>query len=292
VLDIMLPFYGRVDHARVAVESVLAQTDRSWRLVVIDDAYPDKAFGRWVLSLNDSRVEYVRNDSNLGIVANFQKSIELSRAEHLVIMGCDDAMLPQYIAHMAEMVKNDPDAAFYHPGSEIIDADGNVVRTLVDLAKAFYRPRVREQTAIGGEDLARSLMRGVWTNFPAIVWRRDIVASIGFDTRFVTVQDVALMIDIILAGGHLSLDERVVFRYRRHAGSVSSYRAVEGSRFLEERAFFEHTAHRLEAIGWTRAARAARNHLSSRVLAAVQIPAAIAHRDGAAVKTLAGHALS
>ena len=118
--------------------------------------------------------------------------IELATADHLVIMGCDDIMLPNYVAHMSAMIAKDPDAAFYHSGSEIIDAEGAVVHTLVDTAKAYYRPRVKQQTAIGGERLATSLMRGVWTNFPAIAWRREVIASIGFDARFVTVQDIAL----------------------------------------------------------------------------------------------------
>lgn len=286
----MLPFYGRMDHMHDAVRSIVAQTDHRWRLVIIDDAYPDASLGDWIAALADGRIEYRRNATNLGILANFQLCIDLSTAEHLVIMGCDDIMLPGYVAHIHSMIEKDPDAAFYHAGSEIIDADGAVVRTLVDTAKAYYRPRVSTQTAIGGEKLAVTLMRGVWTNFPAIAWKRDVITAIGFDARFLTVQDVALMIDILVGGGHLALDETVVFQYRRHATSVSSYRAVDGSRFVEEKEFFTHTAQRLEALGWKRAARAARAHFSSRVLASVQVVGAVIHRDFTAVRTLLGHA--
>jgi glycosyltransferase involved in cell wall biosynthesis len=290
VLDIMLPFYGRMDHMHEAVRSVLAQTDDRWRLVIIDDAYPDESLGEWVAALADQRIEYRRNPANLGILANFQLCIDLATAEHLVIMGCDDIMLPGYVEHIHSMIEKDPDAAFYHAGSQIIDADSQVVRTLVDTAKAYYRPRTSVQISIGGEQLAVTLMRGVWTNFPAIAWKREVIAEIGFDARFVTVQDIALMVDILARGYHLALDETVVFQYRRHATSVSSYRAVDGSRFVEEKAFFTHTAKRLDALGWKRAARAARAHFSSRVLAGVQVPGALIHGDGKAVRTLLGHA--
>ena len=39
--DLMMPFYGDPALFRLAVESILGQTDPGWRLVVIDDQYPD-----------------------------------------------------------------------------------------------------------------------------------------------------------------------------------------------------------------------------------------------------------
>ena len=290
MFDIMLPFYGRMDHAHDAIRSIVAQTDPDWRLVVIDDAYPDDSLGAWIAELGDDRIEFMRNTENAGISATFQRCIDLARAEYVVIMGCDDIMLPGYLAHMRGMIAGDPTAAFYHAGTEIIDADGKVVRTIVDTAKAYYRPRVKQQTAIGGETLATSLLRGAWTNFPAIVWRRDVIAPIGFDQRFITIQDVELMMNILVGGGHLSLDETLVFQYRRHASSVSSFRAVDGSRFVEEAAYFAHTAQRMTDLGWRRAARAARVHFSSRINAALKVPTSLLHRDMAATRTLLSYA--
>ena len=45
MLDVVMPFYGDPGLFRAAVESVLAQSDGDWRLVVIDDVYPDTARG-------------------------------------------------------------------------------------------------------------------------------------------------------------------------------------------------------------------------------------------------------
>jgi hypothetical protein len=41
LIDIMMPFYGRVDHFKEAVRSVIEQDDPEWRLTVLDDKYPD-----------------------------------------------------------------------------------------------------------------------------------------------------------------------------------------------------------------------------------------------------------
>ena len=52
-LDIMMPFYGRIDHFKLAVQSVLDQTSPDWRLVIVDDVYPDLSAGEWARSSAD-----------------------------------------------------------------------------------------------------------------------------------------------------------------------------------------------------------------------------------------------
>lgn len=289
--DIMLPYYGRADHFRLAVESVLAQTDPDWRLVVIDDHYPDEKPGEWLVSIGDPRIEYVRHPSNLGINASFQECVERSSNDWVTIFGCDDLMRPDYLATIGRLARSHPDAAMIHPGVGIIDADGRSTRTLVDTAKRLYRPRASGTTELSGERLAVSVTRGNWMNFPAVAWYGPTLRRIGFRPGFDVVQDLALVLDICETGGSLVVDDEIVFDYRRHAGSVSSWKAVDGSRFTEEQAFFRALAARFASRGWPRAARAARLHISSRINALTQLPRALATRDVAGGRILFGHAL-
>jgi hypothetical protein len=82
-----------------------------------------------------------------------------------------------------------------------------------------------------------------------------------------------------------------VFEYRRHASSVSSWRAAEGSRFVEEQLFFTALARELQERGWRAAERAARLHVSSRIHALTRIPRALAARQSTSVRLLLRHAL-
>jgi glycosyltransferase involved in cell wall biosynthesis len=273
-LDIMMPFYGRADHFRLAVESVLAQTDRDWRLVVLDDANPDETPGQWLIGLGDPRIEYVRHPANRGINANFQESLERATAEWVVIFGSDDVMLPGYVARVTQLVRNHPAATMVHPATMVIDGDGKPVRTLVDLMKSVYRPKFSGEILLSGERLATSVTRGNWMNFPAIAWRRAAVSPTGFRAGFEIVQDLALVIDGAMAGGALVLDNTVVFQYRRHSESVSSWQAADGRRFREEARYFAQIGDEFAARGWTTAARAARLHLSSRLNALTRLPQA------------------
>ncbi|MBN8883427.1 MAG: glycosyltransferase [Salana multivorans] len=291
--DVMLPFYGRVDHLRQAVASVLAQTDVDWRLVVVDDHYPDESAYEWLASLSDPRIEVYRRESNQGINASFAECVERSRADWVTIFGCDDLMEPGYLAGVRRLAQTWPDATMIHPSTRIIDADGRPVRTLVDWAKARYRPSGDGVHLLRGEKLATSVTRGNWMNFPAVAWRGEQLRATGFRPGLNVVQDLALVLDLAEAGGVLVVENgEPTFSYRRHAGSVSSWRAVDGSRFEEERAFFRESAARFRDLGWSRAERAARWHVSSRINAITQLPRALRAGDRAGVSALTRHAVA
>ncbi|MBD8103553.1 glycosyltransferase family 2 protein [Plantibacter sp. VKM Ac-2885] len=291
-LDIMMPFYGRFDHFRVAVESVLAQTDQDWRLVIVDDVYPDLAPGEWARSLGDPRIEVLRNAENLGVSRNFDRCIDLATADRCVLMGCDDELLPDFVARMSVLATEFPEADLIQPGVEVIDEDGHLVRPVGDRVKALLRPRGPKPELLSGQRLTTSLLRGNWAYFPSVSWKVATVRRFGFRHDLQVVQDLALMMEIFRNGGSLVVDDVPVFRYRRHTGSVSSYTAVDGRRFQQERQVFAEESERQRALGWTKSARVARTHLTSRLNAILQLPKALSAKDRAGLKVLRTHILS
>ncbi|MGV9480714.1 glycosyltransferase family 2 protein [Gordonia aichiensis] len=262
-IDVMMPFYGDVAQFKKAVTSVLAQTDRDFRLVVVDDGYPSDEPREWLADLADERVCYERNPQNLGVNGNFRRCVELVTADRFVVMGCDDVMLPGYLAGVRALADAHPDAAVIAPGVEVIDADDHVVRPLGDRIKSVLAPS--SATVLHGEALATSLYRGNWTYFPSLLWTTEAVRKVGFREGLDVVLDLALLIDLAFAGESLAFEPSVLFRYRRHDASVSSVQAVDGRRFAEENDFFAAEARRCAARGWSRAARAARMHVTSRL---------------------------
>lgn len=291
-IDIMMPFYGDPTMFRIAVESVIAQTEPRWRLVIVDDRYPDREPARWVTSLGDDRIVYVLNDTNLGVSGNFQKCIELAEAKFCTIMGCDDQLAPDYVARMHQLIAAHPDVAYIQPGVDVIDGVGQTSTSLADRIKRICMIRSNAPVELGGERLATSLARANWTYFPSICWRTDVLRKHGFRPDYRIVLDLALQFDIILSGSRMLLDNTVkTFRYRRHTASVSSWTAVDGSRFTEEKLLLDEAASRFRSQGWRKAARAARLRLTSRLNALVQIIPAVRARDRAGVSVLLRHAI-
>ncbi|TFV83778.1 glycosyltransferase family 2 protein [Microbacterium sp. dk485] len=270
-IDILLPHYGDVEYLRLAVDSVRAQTDTRWRLICVDDASPSSAGHEWISSLDDPRIVAIRNEENLGVARNFARCLDLSTAEWFVMMGADDVMMPRYLETVRRAAARTPAADIVQPGVQVIDDDGKPAHPLPDLVKNLLRPRTRNgDRVLVGEPFAVSLARADWAYFPSLLWRRASVAVHGFDASYDVALDLALLLDIAMAGGTLRVTDDVCFQYRRHARSFSQATAVSGLRFDQERRFFQHYAGRLRSRGWNRAARVARRRTVSRLNAAAE----------------------
>ena len=293
-LDVMLPFYGDPVLLRETVASVQAQTDESWRLFIIDDGYPDPDVARWFATLKkDPRIEYHRNSENLGANGNYSRALSMATADLVTILGADDRLLPDYVKFAKATFQSVPDSVvMYQPGVQVIDGEGRPILPIADRVKQRMRPVADIPSRWGGPPLAESLLHGNWTYFPSICWRREPLQAAGFRVGYDVVQDFALILDLIAAGHDMVIDPNVSFEYRRHGTSDSAVRSLTGQRFAEERALFSESSRRFAAMGWDRAARAARLRATSRMNALTVLPAAVRGRQWAAVPGLLNHAFS
>lgn len=291
-VDLVIPYWGEPELLELTVASVLAQTSDAWELTILDDGHPASRAEAMVAALGDPRIHFHRNPGNLGIVANFQQAIETGSQERVVVLGSDDLLLPTYVATVLDVVGRHPQAAIIQPGVQVIDADGRVYEPLADRVKhRLLTPRGGEQV-LAGERLAASLLHGNWLYWPSLALRRADLAGRRFDPRFPVVLDLDLILRVVADGGSLVHTPVLAFQYRRHAASLSSETAVGGSRFVDERVFFGEVAARMHELGWDRAARAARWHVTSRAHALVRVPEALLGRQWAAARVLTDHALS
>lgn len=294
-IDVMLPYYGDVAMMKAAVDSVLSQSDRDLLLTIVDDGYPDESLPAYFagLTADDSRIRYFRNEQNLGANGNYRKCLSLIEHEYVVIMGADDIMLPNYL----ETVRRgftDPTVSIVQPGVEVIDENGSVYRPLGDKVKDYLRRRAvgdSSDAVLAGEAVAKSLITGDWLYFPSVAWRSDAIRKHSFREQYDVVQDLALAMDIVMDGGKLMVTDTVCFQYRRHRESDSSVKALDGRRFAEERAFFDECVRDFQRLGWQKATRAARLHVSSRLHALTLAPKVIDKRMWNGLQKLATHAV-
>ena len=160
-----------------AVRSVLAQTDRDFRLVVVDErqgagTYPGLVRG----ARRRSGYATPATSGTSASTKNFQKLRRARpRRDYVVIMGCDDLLRPALPGDRARGSSAPTRAsAMVQPGVEVIDGRGaQVTQGLADETK---RRAVRAEGEgpgglMAGEELAASVLRGNWLYFPSIAWR-------------------------------------------------------------------------------------------------------------------------
>lgn len=274
IIDICMPYWGDPNDLRTAVDSVLTQDDPNWRLVVIDDCYPDQSVPAYFATLGDPRVSYIRNERNVGITENFRRAVAAAQGTHAVILGSDDLLHPTYVSRMRAMVARHPDVDVFQLGVEVIDGAGRPRRSLADEVKLRLLTPRRART-FRAEGMARSLLVGDWLYWPSLLFRTERLREIDFRDDLPIILDLALLVDIAFAGGSLRYEPGVAFSYRRHDDSLSQKTILDGTRFDDERAYYRSIAAQAKDLGWKRARRAARWRVMSRLHGLAMLPAVL-----------------
>lgn len=291
-VDIFIPYWGDPEYMKETVQSVLQQDNPDWLLTVVDDAYPDPEIQDFLAGITDPRVKYIRKDVNEGITENYRTCVRMATQDIMVILGCDDVLLPNYVDVIADAHAQFPDAAIIQPGVQVIDGQGRPTRTLVDVVKQkLVRPRGGGMQLLAGESIATNLMHGDWLYWPSLAFRTEKIREVEFRDGFPIIQDLALVMDMIYRGAQLLVVPTVCFSYRRHSNSASSAKLIDGSRFDGERSYFDVAADQAKELGWKKAERSAKLRLTSRAHALALLPKAAVRRDAAGCLALARHSI-
>jgi len=290
-LEIFCPFWGDPDLLFETVASVRAQRNPDWRLIVIDDCYPDESVAGRFAAIDDDRITYVRNERNLGITENYREAIRRATSAYISILGCDDLLHPNYVDVILRTIDAAPQADVIQPGVVVIDEHGTVVSPLVDRVKqGLLAPKTTGETVLlSGQDMATSLIRGDWLYWPSLTFRTETLQRIDFREGLPIIQDLALLMDIAFDGGSLAYTPEVAFSYRRHGSSASQKTILDGRRFRDERAYYRTARSLARAKGWRRTARVAAVRIMSRLHAVTELPGVIRHGNGAALKSTLAH---
>ena len=254
-----VPFFANLGYLRVALQSLIAQTDPSWTGIVVDDASPEPGARELVAALDDPRLRYVRNEHNLGIAENFNRCLELASgdAQIVTVFHADDELEPDYVAAVRRAHRTFPTAACVAPRATVIDNSGLATHTLADLVKRVLWPRTLAAMLVGDRGLAR-LMHGLFFYCPAVSYRVDLLPVLRFDAHWRQVMDLDLYARVLLEGGTIVFEPERLYRYRRHGATMTVQNSRSLVRLDEEVAVCREVAAAARGKGWRHSYLAAR----------------------------------
>ncbi|MCB1886722.1 MAG: glycosyltransferase family 2 protein [Rhodocyclaceae bacterium] len=228
LVDIAVIAYNQEEFIEECVESCLSQTMRDFRVTVFDDASSDdtEAICR-ELAEEDSRVRYVRNETNLGMVANACKAFVETDAPYFQLMLGDDVIFPNFLAELAGGLEKHPDCTFGYGLAHRIVGDG--------LSNGMYTfiPELPD----GPNPLLPYLCFTNWIIYSFALIRREPMARLGhFDAHLR--RDGRGFIDHYIFARLASLGPTYVSNkrlgyYRMH-GSSSTSELQRDNRYKEE----------------------------------------------------------
>lgn len=257
-LTFAIPFYRGRDYLERAIASVFRQTESSWRLIVSDDGGSEEGIAELVRSYRDDRLSYHRNERNLGMVANWNRCLDLAETDLVNLLHADDELLEKYAALMTTAAERHPRAAAFFCAARVIGADGRPCLSLPDLCKRLLVLDRGDPLLLRGQDGLQSLLRGNFIMCPTVCYRKSRLGPRRFSERWRFVQDLELFCRLVLEGERLIGIASTGYAYRRHSENATVVYTQSLLRFEEEAQLHDHLGEAAARHGWGGAVRIAR----------------------------------
>lgn len=108
MVSIGMPVYNGERFIREALDSLLAQTFADFELIISDNASTDATAsicGQY--AKQDSRIRYLRQESNIGAAANFRFVLDQAVAPYFMWAACDDKWSSDWLEEMCGAISED-----------------------------------------------------------------------------------------------------------------------------------------------------------------------------------------
>ena len=105
---VLLPVYNAEKYLGEAIESILKQTYPHFDFYIINDGSTDES-EKIILSYPDTRIKYIKNESNKGLIYTLNKGLKLIDAEYIARMDADDISMPERIEKQVAFMDNNPE---------------------------------------------------------------------------------------------------------------------------------------------------------------------------------------
>jgi glycosyltransferase involved in cell wall biosynthesis len=105
-ITVLMPVYGRTKLLIEAWESLKAQSDPAWQLLIADDG-SDESTAAWIEEnpVLDQRTSWLRRTKNLGLFANLNYALNSLPLKGWILLLCsDDRLLPDGIAILKNLI--------------------------------------------------------------------------------------------------------------------------------------------------------------------------------------------
>lgn len=122
-ISICMATYNGAKYINSAIGSILEQCDQNVELIIVDDASTDGT--QMILQgINDHRLQVVLNESNLGVVRNFNKALSLATGDIIFLSDQDDLWMNNRIATILNVFGNDSNVCCVRHSVKFIDEKG------------------------------------------------------------------------------------------------------------------------------------------------------------------------
>lgn len=214
--------YNQKEYLRECLESILEQNYPNIEIVVADDGSKDGTHEM----LREYDLKYkglfklILSEVNQGITSNHNNAYFACIGEYIAWIGGDDIMLPNRLKKQAQVLEENKKYSMCVTAVDVFNSETNKTIMIGESTK-------NGKTEYGPEDI----ISGNCVYAPAVMTRRSMCPSEGFDKRIPVASDWLFWIETSMNGPVVVLDD-VLTRYRRHRNNITNNFGIDIDPYL------------------------------------------------------------
>lgn len=207
LVSILLPVFNGERHVREALDSVLSQQYSNWELVIVDDCSTDSTPDILAeYAARDERIYVYRNAQNKRLPATINEAFARSNGSYITWTSDDNILEPNALSVMVRALDGNPGIDLVYCDVVYVGEDGRELGSRCTVAS----PR---------------LLYFYNTVQACFMYRRHVQEQLGgYDTDLFLVEDYDFWLRAYRSFAFLHLKGVAPYRYRFHAGSLTSQR--------------------------------------------------------------------
>ena len=206
---VAVPSYNHAPFVEKCLRSIIGQTVRPKKLLVIDDGSTDGSSAIIERTLNDCPIdcELIARE-NRGLSATLNQALSLSDGEFFAYLGSDDVWLPSFVEEQTRLLNARPNAVLAFSHAYLIDDQDRVFDS------------TKEWTDFADGDMQPLLLRGVIFSSPGVLYRRATLAKHSWNENS-KLEDYEMYLKLSTEG-EFARNSAVLCAWRQHGVNASS----------------------------------------------------------------------
>lgn len=211
-ISVVMPAYNSEKYIAEAIESILNQTFTDFEFIIINDGSTDRT-EEIILSYNDERIVYLKNEKNMGIVYTLNRGLDTAKGEYIARMDSDDISLPTRFEEQIEYLEK-------HPEITVLGTAINIFGEEIDEYTFIFsrNPKKSKAELLFSPSLAH----------PTVMIKKSVIDinNLRYKETFAGLEDSMLWWQISHFGEICSL-EKPLLNYRQHKSQITANRTIE-----------------------------------------------------------------
>jgi len=124
LISVLMAVYNGEKYLHEAIDSILNQRYTNFEFLIVNDGSIDLTEDI-ILSYSDNRIRYIKNETNLKLIASLNKGLDLAIGKYIARMDADDISLPERLEKQVDFMERNQEIGVLGTSVKTIGLENN-----------------------------------------------------------------------------------------------------------------------------------------------------------------------